>query len=411
MNYAQALSFAQSRTKLGIRPGLSRIRELLRRLGDPQAKLGCIHIAGTNGKGSTAAMLAQILTESGLKTGLYTSPYITDYLEPLTIDADIISHERFTELMEEISVQVLEMDAKGEQVTEFELMTAAAYLYFSQEGCSAAVIECGLGGAEDATNVIDSPLCSIITHIGLDHTDILGHTIREIAAHKAGIIKRGCPVICAPNQPEEALEVIRSRALELGSPLTAAEVSDVSGLNSAMKGAVQRENAASAQAAAGVLRDRGLAITDDAVRRGIEKARLCARAELLTERPAVILDGTHNPDGAAALSRTLDELLEGKKALAVMGMLADKDAESVLRLLSRHFSRIIAVDVPSPRAMKKESLKELAQSLLPESSCESTEEALITAKREREQGTPVVICGSFYLAREIRDRALEVFLP
>ncbi|MBQ9993606.1 MAG: bifunctional folylpolyglutamate synthase/dihydrofolate synthase, partial [Clostridia bacterium] len=212
MNYNDALNYIGSRLRFGIKPGLDRTRRLLCRLGEPQKKLRFVHVAGTNGKGSTCTYIASALTCAGKKTGLYTSPYICDFRERMQIDGHMIEKERLAEITQRVSQFVDEDDP----LTEFELITCIAMVWFAECGCDVVVLEVGLGGRLDSTNVIDAPLCSVITRIDLDHTAVLGDTISAVAGEKAGIIKPCAPVVIAPNQPEDALSVICARARECG---------------------------------------------------------------------------------------------------------------------------------------------------------------------------------------------------
>ena len=199
MNYTEARDYVDATERFGIKPGLERIIKMMAYVGNPQDKLKFVHVAGTNGKGSTSTMLASILTNSGYKTGLFTSPYVIDFRERFMVDGEMISEEEFAEIMTKVRTVNDLLEKSGCSLTQFELITAVALLWFVQKECDVVVLECGLGGRLDSTNVIKNPLCSVITKISLDHTDILGDTVEKIAAEKAGIIKPGCPVVLTPN--------------------------------------------------------------------------------------------------------------------------------------------------------------------------------------------------------------------
>ena len=293
MNYTEARAYVDSTEKFGIRPGLERITKMMTYLGNPQDKLKFVHVAGTNGKGSTCTMIASILSGAGYRTGLFTSPYVIDFRERFMVDGEMISEEEFAEIMTRVKTVNDLLEKSGCNLTQFELITAVAFLWFSQKECDVVVLECGLGGRLDSTNVIKEPLCSVITKISLDHTDILGDTVEKIAGEKAGIIKPGCPVVLAPNQRQETVSVIVRRCAELGSPLIVSGMEKVTekamlptmtevfyaGLRFIvpLAGPHQVENAITAVNAARELNERGLRISDEKIVAGIAKAKIPAR--------------------------------------------------------------------------------------------------------------------------------------
>jgi len=417
MTYPEALRYIHSLERFGIRPGLGRVRTLCAALDDPQEHLRCIHVAGTNGKGSTCAMLAEIARAAGHRTGLYTSPYVTDFRERMQINGDKSSWEmipeadlcRWTERLRDIAA------ALPEPVTEFEFVTALAFAWFAERRCDVVVLEVGLGGRWDATNLIKAPLCSVITKISLDHMEILGDTLAEIAAEKCGIIKPGCPVVTACEQPEEALAAIRERAHANAAPLTEPRMEECEILASTLAGSdaelaglrvrvplLGRHmcfNALTAVHAARLLGWSGAAI-----RAGIARTALPARMEVLSRDPLILLDGGHNPDGARALAATLGELCTGTAFCALCGMMADKDAGEYLRLLRPCADKLIAVRPDNPRALSASALANLARQagFADEniSAAGSIEEAL------RQVEYPLLVCGSLYLAGEIRPLLL-----
>lgn len=407
MNYKEAREFIASRKSLGIRPGLERMRELAERLGNPQNKLKIIHVAGTNGKGSVCAMLSAYLCEKGYSAGTYTSPYVSDFNEQIRINQRNITDEQFAKLISEIKPHVDIMDSEGNNPTEYEITTAAAFLFFAQQNVDFAVIEVGLGGLEDATNIIASPLLSVITSISLDHVNILGSTIEAIAEQKAGIIKKGCPVVVSPYNKTEVLEVIKSRAAELGCKLILPEKNasdiDISASGTAFStentrvetslvGVHQVENAMVALTAVKAIFP---ALSDNAIYFNCSHP---ARFEIISKEPLIILDGAHNADGARALRETLDLLLDDK-AVGIMGMLADKDYESAVKLLAPKFEKIFTVTPNNPRALTAEKLAECISHYTDVNACGSVCVALDEAKKCVK---PLVIFGSLYLAEEIR---------
>ena len=215
----EAVNYYHSLEKFGIMPGLERITLLCERLGSPHKRLKFIHTAGTNGKGSTCTALASVLHKAGYKTGLYTSPYVIDFRERIQLDMRMISPEELISCTQRVKTAIEQLNDEGVKITEFEAVTAAAFLFYYEKSCDFVVLETGLGGRFDATNIIESPLCSIITSVSMDHTGVLGDTLSEIAFEKSGIIKKGCPVITGTEQPADVLEVISSQAEKMNSPV------------------------------------------------------------------------------------------------------------------------------------------------------------------------------------------------
>ena len=301
----------------GSRPGLSRVRELLHRIGDPQDTLQFVHIAGTNGKGSTAAMLAAVLQAAGYTTGLFTSPFLEQFAERMQVNGQPIPDAELAAACETLQPCIAAMD---DQPTEFELVTAAAMLWFQRRGCDIVVLEVGLGGRLDATNVIGAPACAVITNIGLDHTEILGDTLAQIAREKAGILKPGTRAVSYPQVPE-VRAVLRGTCARLGIPLTEADADaieplrdSVDGQTFSYRGAVydlpllgrhQLRNAAVALETVAALRARGWRIPDAAVHAGLAQVRWPARFEVLRRAPWFVLDGGHNPQCAQTVADNL----------------------------------------------------------------------------------------------------------
>ena len=418
MNYTEARDYVDATERFGIKPGLERIIKMMAYVGNPQDKLKFVHVAGTNGKGSTSTMLASILTNSGYKTGLFTSPYVIDFRERFMVDGEMISEEEFAEIMTKVRTVNDLLEKSGCSLTQFELITAVALLWFVQKECDVVVLECGLGGRLDSTNVIKNPLCSVITKISLDHTDILGDTVEKIAAEKAGIIKPGCPVVLAPNQQKGAVSVIEKKCAELGSPLV------VSGMDTVtvktilptaseviyggfrfmvpLAGPHQVENAVTAINVARELNERGLRISDDKIMAGIAKAKIPARFEIISHAPLVVVDGAHNPDGIGALCRSIDSLLDGRSIVGIIGMLRDKEYESALAQIIPRFEMVLTVTPDSPRALSAKELAACAEQFAGEGvsvkPIDSLKKAASLALDMDDEATAVVVCGSLYLA-------------
>lgn len=424
MTYKEAIQNIESLHRFGPRPGLERISRLMDRLGNPQNALRFIHVAGTNGKGTTCTLLASVLHCAGYRTGLFVSPHVMDFRERMQIDGHMISQEELVSLADRVSPIIREMKLQGDGVTEFEAVTAMALLWFAQKKCDIVVLEVGLGGRLDATNVIPTPLVSVITSISLDHTKILGDTVEQIAYEKCGIMKENGVTVSYPNQDIKALEVIRKIAAERHNRFVdaadagAEEISsDIDGtelywhgvrLKLPFLGSHQVKNAATALSVLDVLRETGYTIPNEAIIQGFSSAVLPARFEVLSHSPIVILDGAHNPAGTAALAETVRRYLAGKDIVAVMGMLQDKDVDTALKKLCGLFSCVITTEPPGPRALPADALAQRWQQL---GTCAESaggyDAALQMAQERLKPNGAVVICGSLYLAGELRSRALE----
>ena len=415
-----ALDWLQSLPRLSGEPGLDRMKALLAALGDPQKRGRYVHIAGTNGKGSVAAFTANILQKAGFKTGLTISPYVLDFRERFQIDGQMIPPETLERLAAKVRAAA---ETLAETPVQFEAVTALALCWFDEEHCDVAVLETGLGGRFDATNAVENTLVAAITRIDLDHTELLGDMVEKIAAEKAGIVKPGCIAVTYPVQEKEALQAIAAACIREKADLVAPEAEDIhlrrGGLfenrleyggyevNLALPGAHQACNAAMAIEIALALWRQGLDIPDDAILEGLEATRFPARIEVLRQQPLVLLDGSHNPAGAAALAATLGGQKLPQKPAAVLGILADKAAAEMLRALGDSFSTIYAVTPDCPRAMSADELARLASQELPEVPaypCADLGQALDTAL-----GLPqgAVVCGSLYLAAQARPMLLE----
>lgn len=422
MNYAEARNYIDNMERFGIKPGLERITKMLTYLGNPQDKMQFVHIAGTNGKGSVSTMIASILTNEGYKTGLFTSPYVLNFRERFMINGTMITEEEFAEIMTKVSTVNDILAKSGCCLTQFEIITAVALLWFEQKSCRVVVLECGMGGRLDSTNIIKAPLCSVITKISMDHTDILGDTVEKIAREKAGIIKKNCPTVLAPNQCDEAMGVIAEKCAEMESSLTicttdAVKVQSMTPtvnhvyygdmrLMIPLAGPHQIENAVTAVNAARVISQNGLSIKEDNIAAGIATARIPARFEVLSGRPLVILDGAHNPDGIDALCRSIDTLLDGRSVVGIIGMLGDKEYKRSLSEIIPRFSMVFTVTPDSPRALEAQDLAECAKKFAGENvtvkAFDNVKKAAEKAIEMMDETSAAVVCGSLYLASEIR---------
>ena len=397
-------------------PGLSRISELMALLGNPQDDLKFVHIAGTNGKGSCAAMTASVFQAAGYRTGLFTSPYLCRFHERMQINGKQISDDA---LLWALTVVRCTAEKLPQPPTAFELMTAAAFLWFCSERCDIVILEAGLGGRFDATNVISSPEASVIMNIGLDHTDVLGSSVRAIAAEKAGIIKQGCPCVLY-QQEEDALSVLSAACLEREAPLTVADFSalkavsgDLSGQHFSYRerqyfipllGANQRKNAAVVIELVSVLRRRGWKIPDSALDEGFARVSWPARFQLLWKDPCFILDGGHNPQCAESVAENLQLYFPAEKRILLVGVLRDKDYPGIFSRLDAVADEYICVTPDSPRALPAEELAEWLSSHFdkPVCACPTVRQGIDTALEcAAEKNAVVCATGSLYLAGEI----------
>ena len=415
MDYQEALAYIDGVAWFGSRPGLSRVTELLHRLGDPQNRLKFVHIAGTNGKGSCAAVLASVLKTAGYKTGLFTSPYLFRFNERMQINGREIDNDILADVVTRVSIPAEIME---DHPTEFELMTAAAMLWYAEEGCDIVVLEVGLGGRFDATNVISRPEVSVIMNIGLDHTKILGDTVEKIAAEKAGIIKAGCPCVLY-QQSDSVTQVIRQRCGEVGAELHIADFSAIKTEFDSLEGQVftykgeayaipllgahQLKNAAVVIETAETLRRRGWKLPHEDVEHGLYAVSWPARFEVVSDGPCFVVDGGHNPQCAQTVAENLKKYFPGCRRVLLIGVLADKDYRSLADILAPEADEFVCVTPNSDRALPAE---ELAQVLRPYGKpvtvCESIKEGVSAAIDAAGQDGMVCAVGSLYMVGEIR---------
>ncbi len=426
MTLSEAINYYHSLEKFGIMPGLERISLLSERLGSPHKKLKFIHVAGTNGKGSTCTALASVLCKAGYKTGLYTSPYVIDFRERIQLNMEMIEPSDLIFYTEKVKNTIDELSLEGVKITEFEAVTATAFLYYAEKNCDFVVLETGLGGRFDATNIIENPICSIITSVSFDHIGVLGDTLSKIAFEKCGIIKKGCPVITDSEQPSDVLSSIEAVASEKDAPLIIREpgklfrvISEsITGtLTESSDGEVeipfagyhQLHNMALVTGAVGVLREKGYTVSSEAVKNGIESARIPARTELISRFPLVILDGSHNDGSTAALGELVKKHLSGKRIIAVMGMMADKDCRKSLSNIVPYFTEVITVTPSNPRSMDSEKLLQIVKEFSVDGySCNSPEEGVKAALSKISSFDAMIVCGSLYLAGDVRKMLIDL---
>ena len=420
MDFLEAQNYLEKvRSQKGIVLGLDTMRHLMAKLNNPQDKVKFIQVAGTNGKGSTAAYLTSILSEAGIKVGRYTSPAVFSSTEQYFACGSCISESEYAKGVTAVAEAAASLD--GETPTAFEQETALAFWYFAKKGCELAILAAGLGGDMDATNIVTTTVCSIITSISMDHCRILGNKISEIAAHKAGIIKPGAPVICI-EQKEDAMEPIRAAAKAADTPLYEVHRDEVrqifsdkresivffrefENLHLKMLGSCQPENAALAVQAASVL-SRSYPIEKKHIYDGIEKTRWGGRFELHSGSPDIILDGAHNPDGIRRLRESVNQMFGAVPICYVCGVLADKDYEKEIEILFGRASNVFTVTPPSPRAMKSTDLKAAIKkrfSQLKVTSFDSEDGIEKAMEAAVSQNNPVVVCGTLTILARVKE--------
>lgn len=372
-SYEQAMDYIHSIGWRGSRLGLDRTRELLSMMGNPEKSLKFVHVAGTNGKGSVCAMISSVLKEAGYKTGRYTSPYIEKFNERICIDGEPISDEDLAVLTGYVAEFAEKM---SDHPTEFELITALGFEYFKSKNCDIVVLEVGLGGELDSTNVIDSPVVAVITALGLDHTAELGDKIEMVAAAKAGIIKPGTAVIYYGSE-KAADDVIAAKCKKVDAKLKTPDYSQMKLISSDERGLVidyknykhitiplmgeyQQKNAAIVLEVIDILTEKGYAISENAIRDGIAKTLWPARFETLHKKPTIIFDGGHNPQGVKAAIDSLNLHFPGKKAVLVVGIMKDKNVDGVLSLLAPYAEKLFAVTPDNPRSLDSHELCKMA---------------------------------------------------
>ena len=427
ITYAEALDYIYNLNKYGIKLGLNNISYLLFLLGNPHKYLNIIHISGTNGKGSTAAIISSILQANGFKTGLYTSPHLVDFTERMKINSQNISQEKVCELLERIKPYIEEVsNTTGyNHPTFFEVITAIAFLYFYEEKVDFLVLEVGLGGRLDATNVCQ-PLISVITRIDYDHMDKLGSSLKEIAREKSGIIKTG-KIVISSSQYEEAYKEIKKIANERNSPLFSigkkinyqikktditGSIFDLKGIYSEYKdmyvsliGKHQVDNAATAIATMEALRIKGLNIPTKAIRDGLGKVRWEGRLEIIQNEPLLVLDGAHNPNGIKIVRQTLEELFSYNRLILVLAIFSDKDYKKMVQIISPIADLIITTKAKNPRATPPQVIAKEAEQYINKNKIIATEsipQAINCALSNSKKNDLICITGSLYTVGEAK---------
>lgn len=423
MDFEESVKYITEYPRFKKNPSLDGIKALLSALGNPENRIKTINVAGTNGKGSTVAMLASVLSTAGYKTGRYVSPFVLEFRERMMINGKMIGRKRLAKIMSTVREHADALREQGTVLNAFEVTTAAALLWFAEEECDVVVLEAGIGGRLDATNAVPEPILQIITAVGLDHTAQLGSTVAEITAEKCGIMRPGCTLLTCPNQNAEAKAVMINKCAELEATFVmgsagkgkivaqSAEGTDLlvgkTELAIPFGGEHQINNALTVVSAVDILREKGFAISDEQLIEGIAAAKFPARFEVCSKDPLVILDGAHNPQAAAALASGIKKFLPEKRTL-LCGMMADKDCAGVMSTLAPLFERVIAVPVQSPRAISPAELAALAAPYCKSVfTAENAAQALDAALAALNPGEALVVAGSLYLASELRPQLMR----
>ena len=429
MNYNECIHYLEEEVGFGSVPGLERIQALCNKLGNPEQRLSVIHVAGTNGKGSAVAMLSSILQAAGYRVGTYTSPHLDRYNERFTINGKQISDEDFAAeitLMKKICLNLAE---EGQAIpTLFEIVTGAAFHYFEQQKVDILILEVGLGGKYDATNIVPAPLLSLIMSISIDHTDFLGDSIEKIAAEKAGIIKKNCPVVLY-SQSEMVYNIMWTKAREMNAPVycpdhaevhissqslvetvfsVKTDLLDMQDIELPLLGSYQIGNCITVLEACAVLRERGIDLPEDAIRTGMKNARWPGRMEICGKSPLVILDGAHNADGIYQLANSIATYFDNKKVTLILGVLGDKEYDKMAEFILPHAEAVILTE---PHSERKLDVFSLARSISDYNGMIYTEKEIENAFEKALSITSadgiILCCGSLYMIGAMRTYILN----
>lgn len=422
MNYRQAMEYMEETAKYGSVPGLDNIINLCEKLGNPQNELKFVHIAGTNGKGSTLAYISTVLKEAGYRVGRYVSPTIFEYRERIQVNERMISKEALCRHLESIQEAIAALEAEGKpHPTPFEIETALGFLYFKEKKCDIVVLETGLGGTLDATNLITTTLVSVIASVSMDHMAFLGETLAEIAENKAGIIKAGIPVVTMEQKPE-AMQVIEGRARELSCALTVASEADAKkirygvekqkfdykqykGLEIGLAGKCQIANAVLAIEVLRVLSENGFTIKEQKLREGLKKTVWRGRFSVIAKKPLFIADGAHNEDAAIKLADSIRFYFTNKKIIYIMGILKDKEYEKIIANTAPYAEQIITVTTPNnPRALPAYELAKAVREYHPNvTAVDSLQEAVEMSYLLADKDSVIIAFGSLSYLGELTE--------
>ena len=427
MTFETAMEKLGTLQRFGSPGAVERVAWILEQFGNPQHQLQCIHVAGTNGKGSTCAMLSSILREAGYLTGLFVSPYIIEFRERIQINGEMIPKEAFAALMEQVFPYVEQLQSSGERMSEFELVTVLAILWFSKQKCDVVVFEVGVGGKRDSTNVITNVLVSVLTSVSMDHTEVLGDTIEKITRDKCGIMKPNGTFVVAPCQKAEVMPIVKEEAEKPNNCVVEASMNaiqllhtDLNGtdflyhgstLHLPLIGVHQSFNVCTVLAVTEQLKQKGFSIEINHIKAGLEKVRFPARWEIVRKHPLIIIDGAHNQDGIDMLKVSVRQYLPNRTIVAVIGALRDKDTDYMIHALSDVFHHVITITPNNPRAMdaKTFALRWIACGQQA-TAAESVEDALYRAEQLIGENGVILVCGSLFVAAEVREKIKYHFM-
>ena len=423
MNYIEAMEFLEETKKYGSQLGLTSIRNLMAELGNVQDEIPLVHIGGTNGKGSVGAMLSQVLTESGYKVGRFCTPDVFNYEDEFQMNGINIEKDRLAQLFTKVKEACDKLTSQGKpHPTRFEVETAAAFLWFYEENCDMALLEVGMGGATDATNLIRKPLVSVLTSISMDHIRFLGNSLAEIATVKSGIIKPQVPVVTMQQKPE-AMEVIKKKAEEMQAELIVADITQVQNITQrdgryafewkaprcipvtlSLCGAFQVENAVCVINTLRILQKKYPKITETVIQQGLSHTIWHGRMEQIGTGPDFYLDGAHNEDAVRKLRKTLDESFSNRRIVYIMGVLADKDYKKMITMMYQPGDRVYTVTPQNPRALDgKELEKQLFGQNIDAQYCENIQDAVLYALRDAQKEDMILAFGSLSYLRDVRN--------
>ncbi|SFB04012.1 dihydrofolate synthase / folylpolyglutamate synthase [Acetitomaculum ruminis DSM 5522] len=423
MNFDEANEYLQNASLRGRVYGLERVKRLMKALSNPEDELKIVHVAGTNGKGSTVAFISKILEKAGYKVGVYTSPTIVTYWERIQINGEIISEDAVASLISKLADIINnEFGEEDDKPTVFEIETAMAFLYFKEQNCDIVIIETGLGGLTDATNFINNTLLSAISSISLDHMDVLGDSIAEIAKNKAGIMKKGAMAVCLQQEPQ-AMKVLKEKADELDIKLRVAKKCNIydikhgfltqhfsyknnketiEDVETGLLGTYQLENASLAIEAALALKEAGFDITLSNIKEGIKDTQLVGRFTKLSEKPLFIVDGAHNADAAVKLKKTVETYLKGMNITFIIGVLADKEYKKIIDTMMDIPQKIYTITPPNPRALDaKELAEDISKVNKNVTACESIYEAIKLSMENTKEDEAILAFGSLYYLGDV----------
>jgi len=408
MDFTMAMDYIEEKNKLGSVPGLDNVKELLQRLGNPQNKCKCLHIAGTNGKGSIFSFVEEILLEEGYKVGRYVSPTIFTYLERFQINKEIIPEDEFANLLSIIKKHVDEMVEEGlNSPTAFEIETALAFLYFSEKQVDYALIECGLGGLKDATNVIDTPIISVMASISMDHMEFLGSTQKKIAKHKVGIIKKNSMCVSYP-QDRTVTKTIIEKCCKENTNLVFVSKNDLEEISSSCDESVFRykdrtytikligeHQLLNAATAIEVINNSGIKVKEKSIVKGLKNTVWKGRMTKVSEKPLIYVDGAHNEQAWKILKNTVNKYFTNRNIIYIIGVLRDKEYTKMIDTLKNTMSYAITVTPDTPRGLEKETLAKLISDAgVPVATADTPDEAIALAKTQIKSDEVILVCGS-----------------